>query len=114
MGEQPAPEKAAARKRPATIAAENAPWLPTPWDPADALSIQRLAQGQANATEQKKAFEWILRATGINDEPYRPGGEDGRRETDYALGKAHVGREIVKMVKINLARIKGGADGEHG
>lgn len=114
MAEQPAPEKPAARKRPATVAAEHAPWLPTPWDPADALSVQRLSQGQANTAEQKRALEWILRATGVNDQPYRPGGEDGRRETDFALGKQMVGREIVKMIKINLARIKGGTDGEHG
>ena len=29
------------------------------------------------------------------DEPFRPG-DDGSRETDYALGMAHVGRQLVK------------------
>jgi hypothetical protein len=40
--------------------------------------------------------------------PIRPGGEDGRRDTDYALGKASVGRQIMKLARVNLALIKGG------
>lgn len=102
------------RKRsPAAVAAEHAPWLPTQWDPADALSMQRLAAGTANQVEQKRAMKWILTACGLNDMPYRPGGEDGRRETDFALGKLSVGQQILKLARVNLALIKGGEGGEH-
>lgn len=103
------------RKKPiAQAAAENSPLRPTEWKPGDALAMQRLAAGQANALEQRMALEWILRCTGIHDEPYRPGGEDGRRDTDFALGKASVGRQIAKLVKVNLNRLRGNDDGEHG
>lgn len=108
-------EQPKSRKRsPAAVAAEHAPWLPTSWEAADALSMQRLAGGTANALEQKRALKWILTACGVLDEAYRPGGEDGRRDTDYALGKASVGRQIMKLARVNLALIKGGEDGEHG
>lgn len=114
MSEQPAPEKPARKRAPAQVAAEHAPWLPTAWEAADALSMQRLAAGTANQIEQKRAIRWILICCGVLDEAYRPGGEDGRRETDYALGKASVGRQIMKLAKVNLSLIKGGGDGEHG
>jgi hypothetical protein len=99
------------RKTTAEAAAEHAPWKPTPWEPADALSIKRVASGAANALEQRRAIEWIMRCTGYGGEPYRPGGEDGRRETDFALGKASVGRQIAKILNIDLTRVRGG-DGE--
>lgn len=112
MTEQPKPERKA-RKSPAAAAADHAPWLPTDWTPADALAMQRLSTGAANAEEQKTALRWILRCSGVTDEPYRPG-EDGRRETDYALGKANVGRQIAKLARINLSLLRGDEHGENG
>jgi hypothetical protein len=88
----------------AAAAAAHAPWLPHPHEPADQLSIQRLAAGTANPLEQKQALKWIMSCAGYLDEPYRPGGEDGRRETDFALGKAHVGRQIAKMLNVTFRR----------
>jgi hypothetical protein len=52
-----------------------------------------------------------MRCTGYTDEPYRPGGEDGRRETDFALGKANVGRQIAKLLNLDMSRVRG-SDGE--
>lgn len=49
-----------------------------------------------------------MKATGYLDEPYRPGDEAGRRDTDFALGKAHVGRQIAKLLNLDLARVRGG------
>lgn len=110
MAEAEQPRKA--KRTPAAAAAEHAPWKPTAWEHADALSLKRLALGQASSVEQQRAYRWILLCTGLNDEPYRPGSEDGRRETDYALGKAHVGRQIVKLVNVDLARLRGGEEHE--
>ena len=111
--EQPTPERAP-RKSPTEAAALNAPWLPTPWTPADVLSIQRLHAGTANAIEQKQALAWIIAATGVNGQLYQPGGEAGRRDTDFALGAANVGRQIVKLVKLDLSKLRGDEHGEHG
>lgn len=99
-------------RAPAAAAAEHAPWRPVDWDPADALSVQRVAAGTAAPHEQIRAFKWIMFCTGYIDEPYRPGGEDGRRETDFALGKANVGRQIAKLLHMNLAALRGGEDRE--
>lgn len=97
------------RKRPpAEVMAEHAPYMPIKWENADALSLQRIRAGAASPVEQQRAIEWILRCTGLFDEPYRPGHEAGRRDTDFALGKAHVGRQIAKLLNVDLSRIKGG------
>lgn len=72
------------------------------------LSLQRVRAGTAQPHEQKRALDWILLCTGLTDEPYRPG-EEGRRDTDFALGKAHVGRQIAKLLNMDLSKIlKGG------
>lgn len=93
---------------------DHAPWLPCEYEQADVVAMQQLAAGKASEVEQKRAFAWILKLAGVNNEPFFPGGEDGRRSTDFALGKANVGRQIMKLVKLNLARIGGGEHGEHG
>jgi hypothetical protein len=99
------------RKPMALAAAEHSPLIPNEYEKADALSIQRFAAGRASEVEQKRAFAWIMRCTGYTDEPYRPGGEDGRRDTDFALGKANVGRQIAKLLHLDMTRVRG-SDGE--
>jgi len=101
--EQPPPRP---RKSPAAAAAAHAPWMPTAWDPADALALRRVAAGTANSIEQQRAIKWIMRCSGVHDEPYRPGGEDGRRETDFALGAANVGRQIAKLCSVDLSKLR--------
>lgn len=75
--------------------------------------MQRLAAGTANAIEQKRAMKWILTCTGVLDQAFRPGGEDGRRDTDFALGKQSIGLQIMKLARVNLSLIKGEEHGEH-
>lgn len=96
------------RKSPAAAAAAHAPYIPTPWENADALSMKKLREGAASPVEQRRALDWILRCTGLTDEAYRPGDEAGRRDTDFALGKANVGRQIAKLLNLDLARVRGG------
>jgi hypothetical protein len=111
MAEQP--EQRRRRRSPAEATQEHAPWKPTPWEAADALAMQRLAAGTANAIEQKRAMKWILTCTGVLDQAFRPGGEDGRRDTDFALGKQSIGLQIMKLARVNLSLIKGEEHGEH-
>lgn len=96
------------RKSAAAAASAHAPYIPITWENADALSLQKLRAGAASPVEQKRAIDWILKCTGLTDEPYRPGDEGGRRDTDFALGKAHVGRQIAKLLNLDLARVRGG------
>jgi hypothetical protein len=75
---------------------KHSPLLPAKYDPSDSHAIRALSTGTASAGQQRQALDWIIKvACRTYDEPFRPG-DDGRRETDYALGMAHVGRQLVK------------------
>jgi hypothetical protein len=94
-GEQPARKKS---KLP-----EHKPWLPTPYEPADVGALKALANGTANAEQQQRALNFIItKICGTYDETYFPGGEEGRRDSDYAAGMRKVGLTIVKMLKLSF------------
>lgn len=75
---------------------------PPLWESVHVSAMQALERGQANSEQQKIALAWIINgAAATYDEPYRPG-EAGRRDTDFALGRAFVGRQIVKLMRLQL------------
>jgi hypothetical protein len=75
---------------------KHSPLLPAPYTAAESYAIRMLAQGEATPAQQRLALDWMIhKLCRTYDEPFRPGA-DGARETDYALGKAHVGRQLVK------------------
>lgn len=86
--------------------AEHAPWKPPAFEPADAAAFQALARGAATMEQQKRALDWLVKvACGTYDLSYRPGGEDGRRDTDFAEGRRSVGLAIVKMLNLKIGLI---------
>jgi hypothetical protein len=93
-----------------------ASWLPPAWDIADASAIQALARGEADSHQQKRAMDFIItKLCATYDLSFRPGGEDGRRATDFAEGRRMVGTQIVKHIHLNLSKLreaKGGAPDE--
>jgi hypothetical protein len=77
------------------------PWRPAPYDDSVLAAIKALAAGNANEGQQKAALDWIVyHAAGTYDQPFRPGGVEGGRATDFACGRAFVGQQIVKMTKL--------------
>lgn len=78
-----------------------------PWDfpdfsERDVRLIQSLHQGTATPEMQRDALAYIINvAAATYDMPYRPG-DSGRRDTDFACGKAFVGQTLVRMTKILL------------
>lgn len=77
-----------------------APWKPVPYEKPDAASLQALERGEASAEQQKRALKWIIeQAAGTYDMHYWPTHE---RDTNFALGRAFVGQQIVKLLRINL------------
>jgi len=105
MANQEQPPK---RKPTQASVSARAPWLPADWEIADAGAIQALQRGNATPDQQRRALEWIvMQASGTYDEPYRPGGPEGERDTSYALGRASVGRQIVKLSKMALSKLRG-------
>ena len=88
-------------KQPKQVAAPS-PLLPYRWTVPEAKAIQNLNAGKATPAQQQLALKVIVEGIcGTYDEPYRPG-EGGDRDTDFALGKANVGRQIVKLTVLNL------------
>ena len=83
------------------------PWYPKDYKLADAAAIKAMANGLATAEQQRHGMRYIVEVlTGRLDQAYRPGGDDGRRDTDFALGMQHVGHQIVKFINMNLADLQ--------
>lgn len=79
------------------------PWKPFDWEPADVVAIQALSRGEATPDQQKRALDYVIGAAGTYDLSYRPNSD---RDTAFAEGKRHVGLQIVKLLKLNLAAIR--------
>lgn len=108
MPTKPPPVKRSTR----AILDEHAPWKPVAYEPADVVAIQALMQGTAEPEQQKRAMRWIVeQAAGAYDLAYRPGGEEGRRDTDFALGRAFVGSQILKLNRLNAMNLRKRDDG---
>lgn len=79
------------------------PHIPPEWDLADAVAIQALVDGSAEPHQQKRAMQWIVeRAAGTYEFNYYP----GDRDTCFALGRAFVGQQIVKLMRINVSAMR--------
>ncbi len=73
---------------------------PAEYDDTDIRAVQAVAAGKATESQQQQAFAWIVNhAAATYDLHFRPGA-DGERDTAFALGRAFVGQQIVKMMKL--------------
>jgi len=79
------------------------PWFPPEWDIADAAAIQALDAGTATPEQQQRALSWIVHgAAGTYDLEYRT----EPRDHAFASGRRFVGLQLVKLIKINLGKLK--------
>jgi hypothetical protein len=80
------------------------PWLPVDWDLADASALQAIQRGDATPEQCVRALKWVVnKACATYEVPYRPGGQDGDRNTSFACGRQFVGQQIVKLLNLNLS-----------
>ena len=80
------------------------PWMPAEWDIADAGAIQALNRGDASPDAQKRALKWIIeRAAMTYDQSFVPGQAD---VTHFIEGRRSVGNQIVKLLKVDIGRLK--------
>lgn len=78
------------------------PHVPAAWEVADASAIQALVNGVAEPAQQQRAVRWIVeQAAGTYEFNYCA----TDRDTAFALGRAFVGQQIVKLMKINTSRM---------
>ena len=84
------------------------PWHPVEYGPREVAAIQSLAAGQASPEQQKYALKWLVESVcATYDESYYPGGDEGRRDTDFSLGRRFVGQTIVKMMALSRSLVAG-------
>jgi hypothetical protein len=83
---------------------EREPWHPADYEIGDVGAIQALTRGEASPEQQRRALDWIVnRAAMTYDEPFIPGKPD---VSDYLAGRMSVGRQIVKLTKLDIQALK--------
>jgi hypothetical protein len=78
------------------MAARRQPWHPAAFEAADADAVKALANGAADGVQQKRAFDWIMDASGVRNETFVPGADDVRC---YLLGRRSIGLMIAELVR---------------
>ncbi len=72
------------------------------FDPGDIGAIKALIDGRAEPHQQQRVVVWLRKACGMDALSFRPGGEDGRRSTDFAEGKRFVGLQFFTLARTVL------------
>lgn len=79
------------------------PHIPAEYDLAVVSAMQALVSGSADEHQQMLAMKWIIeQAAGTYEFQYYP----SERDTAFALGRAHVGQQIVKLLKLNTMTLR--------
>lgn len=68
-------------------------------DVADMSAIKALLNGTATEGQQARFVAWFNKATGVDLNPYRPGGPEAQRDTDLACGRKLVGDWFYSLAK---------------
>lgn len=91
----------------------------TPWqfpaiENADIFALQAIAKGIANEGQQRRFWDYLVRTLCETDRmTFWPGGEDGKRATDFAEGKRWVGVQLRRIEKLRPdMRAEGALPGE--
>lgn len=85
------------------ITLADAPHTPAAYEVADAAAVQALAEGVADEHQQRRALKWLIEQASITYEFHYYASE---RDTAFALGRAFVGQQIVKMLKLNVSKMR--------
>lgn len=96
---------------PAALPASDAP---APFDIADASAVQALLSGTAEPEQQQRALKWVIEAASATYLPGFRSGEEGRRSTDFMLGRIFVGQQIIGLLKVNISKLRRDANAAAG
>lgn len=79
------------------------PFIPVPYELADATALQALQRGDAEPFQQQRALKWLIeQAAGTYEFQYYP----SDRDTSFALGRAFVGQQVVKLLRLNTSQLR--------
>lgn len=70
-------------------------------------ALQAVSSGEATEHQQRIAMQWIINDASRAYAPAFYAGEDGDRNTTFALGRAFVGQQIIGLLKIDLISLTG-------
>lgn len=102
---QPSAPEPAPRVRPphAPWRAPHDAWAPAQYDEDDIMAVKALASGTASAGQQQTVLTFLIyKAAATYDMPFRPGGIDGKRASDFACGRMFVGQQFLKLINMDL------------
>lgn len=84
--------------------------LPPPWEiplaelnarTSELAALRAIAQGLADEHQQRRGFEFICRfLCAEKRRTFFPGGEDGRRASDFAEGRRFVATQLRRIVEL--------------
>jgi hypothetical protein len=79
------------------------PQVPAPYDLPEATAFQAIQRGEATPDQQRRALDWLIKsAAGVYEFQYYP----SDRDTAFALGRAFVGQQVVKLLTLNLMSLR--------
>jgi hypothetical protein len=79
----------------------DAPWKIPLTEREDVFAIQAIANGIASDGQQRRAYDYVVRLLCESDRmTFWPGGEDGRRASDFAEGKRWVGLQLRRLERM--------------
>jgi hypothetical protein len=77
------------------------PWQTPRIEDADIFALQAIAKGTASSAQQQRVYDYVVRTLCETDRmTFWPGGEDGKRATDFAEGKRWVGLQLRRIAKM--------------
>lgn len=79
----------------------SAPWRTPETDDPDIFALQAIARGIASEGQQQRAWAYIVATLCATDRmSFYPGGEDGRRASDFAEGKRWIGLQLRRIERM--------------
>lgn len=79
------------------------PYTPVVYTRADVSAIQAISRGTATADQQQRALQWLVHsASRAYDLEYRP----DSRDHAFASGMRFVGLSVIKLINLDLAKLK--------
>lgn len=86
-------------RRPRREVKKPPPYFRFDWDVPDAAALQALQRGTADADQQKRALDWIIRnGAATYQETFQP---DGERHSSFMQGRRAVGLKIVELLSVS-------------
>ncbi len=79
------------------------PNVPPKYELAHASAFQAMQRGEASPDQQKLALDWLIQ---LGAATYEHHFYPSDRDTAFALGRAFVGQQVVKLLRLNTSALR--------